>query len=74
MTAPDTVGERLARIETKLDAWLTQQSNTEIRVQANHTDHEARIRRLERAVWAAASVSAVGGGGLVALVRQLMGG
>lgn len=63
MTTPDPVGERLARIETKLDVYL-----------AGHTDHESRIRSLERARWAIGGLSAAGGGGLSALLTQLMGG
>lgn len=41
----------LMRVETKLDASLTRVD-----------DHEARIRRLERAVWIAAGVAAASGG------------
>lgn len=47
------IGERLARIETKLDLW-----------HLTHQDHEGRIRRLERAVWVAAGLSMAGGAGL----------
>lgn len=74
MTAPDTVGERLARIETKLDAFLAQQTNYETRAQSNHVDHETRIRRLERALWTATGFAAAGGGTLGAIVSQLIGG
>lgn len=73
MNNPDSLEVAVARMEAKLDAWLSQQSNNDARVQAGHTDHETRIRRLERTVWISTTVAAVGGGGLVALLRQLMG-
>lgn len=63
MTAPDPVGERLARIETKLDQAL-----------ANHADHESRIRRLERALWMVGGLASAGGGSLGALLTHLTGG
>lgn len=74
MTAPEATGERLARMETKLDALLTQFSGHETRVQTSVTDHETRIRRLERALWIAAGAGLLGGGGLGAVAAQLMGG
>jgi hypothetical protein len=58
-----TVGERLARIETKLDQAL-----------ASHADHENRIRRLERALWMVGGFAAAGGGSLGALLTHLTGG
>jgi len=73
MTAPDTVGERLARIETKLDAWLNQQSSHETRVQADHIDHESRIRRLERALWLATGFAAAFGGAAGSVITKLLG-
>lgn len=60
MTVPDN--ERLVRIEVKLDQALT-----------NHTDHETRIRKLERAVWAASGFAAAGGGIVGTLLTRLMG-
>lgn len=63
MTTPDPVGERLARIETKLDQAL-----------ANHTDHETRLRRVERALWTATGLATAAGGSLGAIVSQLLGG
>lgn len=48
---PEDVAERLVRIEAKLDLWHT-----------THADHEARLRRLERAVWIAAGLAMAGGG------------
>lgn len=75
MSTPEsTVGERLARIETKLDAVLAQQTNHEVRVQANHTDHETRLRLLERKVWTAAGFAAGGGGAVGAIVMKVIGG
>lgn len=53
MTTPDDLAffERLVRIESKLD------QNS-----AMHTDHEARIRKLERAIWLATGFAAALGG------------
>lgn len=56
-------GERLVRIEVKLDQALNQ-----------HLDHEARIRRLERVLWMAAGFAATAGGGVGALVANVLGG
>lgn len=55
--------ERLIRIEAKIDGFL----NT-------HVDHEQRIRKLEKAVWLATGFATTAGGGLGALVSQLLGG
>lgn len=57
-----TQQERLIRIEVKLD-------------QALHidSDHEVRIRRLERALWTASGFAAAGGGAVGAFVARLMG-
>lgn len=63
MTASNpTEQERLIRIEVKLD-------------QALHidSDHEVRIRRLERALWTASGFAAAGGGIVGAFVSRLMG-
>lgn len=54
--------ERLVRIETKLDIVLAQ-----------HTDHEVRLRALERAKWIAAGIAAAGGGAVGTVVTRLMG-
>lgn len=58
-----TPNERLVRIETKLDSFI-----------AGHSDHETRIRALERAKWTAAGFAAAGGGAVGTLLTQLMGG
>lgn len=50
--------ERLVRIETKLDAF-----------NERGTDHEARIRRLEKSFWIAVGAAATGGG----VASQLLG-
>lgn len=56
------MSERLARIETKLDALIDQR-----------TDHEHRIRKLER--WALLAAGAAGAvGGTVAQVVPTIGG
>lgn len=68
MTSDEAVvAERLARIEVKLDHALTQHGE-------DLKDHEARIRRLERALWIAAGFATTAGGGIGALVSQLLGG
>lgn len=53
--------DRLVSIETKLDISISRVD-----------DHEARIRRLERAVWIAAGAAAAGGGVVGSIVRQIM--
>lgn len=49
----------LARIEVKLD-----------RVISDTTDHESRLRRLERLVWSASGAALVGGGSIGAIVSK----
>lgn len=53
--------ERLVRIETKLDL-----------ANASATDHETRIRRLERSMWLAAGAAAAGGGLIGQLIAPLI--
>lgn len=55
--------DRLVSIETKIDVSI-----------GRVDDHEARIRRLERAVWVAAGAAAAGGGVIGSLAQQIMGG
>lgn len=55
-------GERVTRIEVMLDQALT-----------HGADHEARIRRLERALWTAAGFAAAVGGLVGAVVARLIG-
>lgn len=55
-------GERVTRIEVKLDQALSRDA-----------DHETRIRRLERAFWVAAGVAAPAGGLVGAVVTRLIG-
>jgi len=64
MTMPNSpeLALTVARIEVKLDQALAQ-----------HDDHEARIRRLERALWTAAGAATAAGGTVGAIVSQLMG-
>lgn len=59
----ETVGERLVRIETKLDGLLSQRD-----------DHERRIRILERRLWLATGASAVLAGGAVQVINAVVGG
>lgn len=58
--SPPTDGERLVRIETKLDAALSKDD-----------DHEQRIRALERARWPLPSAAVLLSAG--ALVTTLVG-
>jgi hypothetical protein len=41
---------------------------------ASHTDHEMRLRKVERAVWLAAGAGLVGGGALGTIASQILGG
>lgn len=74
MNPEPSTGERLVRIETKLDMFLAGHQDTAATQAAQYADHENRIRRLERARWIASGAGLLGGGGLGALVAQLMGG
>lgn len=49
----------LARIEVKLD-----------RVISDNSDHESRLRRVERLVWAVAGAGTVVGGGIGSIVSK----
>lgn len=53
----------LVEISTKITTILT-----------NQTDHEARIRSLERWMWAVAGVAGVGGGAVADVVKGVVGG
>jgi hypothetical protein len=55
--------ERLIRIETKIDGFLL-----------TYTDHESRIRKLEKALYLASGFAATAGGSIGALLSHLMGG
>ena len=59
----ETVAVILARMEVKLDHSLSQV-----------TDHEARIRVLEKKVWAASGVAALIGSAGAAFITKLIGG
>lgn len=61
--------ERLAVIETKLDHITEKLTDT----LGKMTDHESRIRKLEKAVWVAAGAGVAGGGVLGALFQSLAG-
>lgn len=62
MNIEPTQQERLIRIEVKLDQALLIDN-----------DHEARIRRLERALWTASGFAAAGGGIVGALISRVLG-
>lgn len=55
--------ERLIRLEVKLDLALS-----------NGTDHEARLRRLERALWLATGAAAAAGGVVGSFLSKLISG
>lgn len=59
MTAP-TVGEQLAVINTKLDLLIEQR-----------TDHETRLRSLEKFRWTLAGVALASGGVSTAIAQAL---
>lgn len=72
VAAMSTAGEqamsdRLVRVETKLDLLIT-------RLDPMLTDHEQRLRKLERATWVWAGAAAAGGGSLGALLMSVLGG
>jgi hypothetical protein len=73
VTTAEPTGERLARIEEKLNAILTQMIGNDSRVELHITDHETRLRKLERALWIATGAGLVAGGSAGAIVAQLMG-
>lgn len=60
MHADSAIEVILARIEVKLD-----------RVISDTTDHESRLRRLERLVWGASGAAMVGGGSIGAIIGKL---
>ena len=62
-TPTETVAVILARMEVKLDHSLSQVG-----------DHEARIRVLEKKVWAASGVAALIGSVGAAFLSKLIGG
>lgn len=55
--------ERMIRIEVKLDTY-----------NSNHSDHETRLRKVERNMYLMAGVALIGGGGIGSIVTQLLGG
>lgn len=55
--------ERLTRIEVKLDAAISRAD-----------DHENRLRRLERTVWAVAGAAAIAGGAVSGGLLRVLGG
>lgn len=74
---PQTL-ERLVRIETKIDYMGDIFKSQEARITAVENripdpDHEARLRKLERAMWMVAGVAAAGGGTAGGLISQLFG-
>lgn len=63
MTTGETIEVQLARIEGKLDVAL-----------AGVSDHEQRIRKLERAVWGAAGAGLLAGGFAGSVASTVLGG
>jgi len=60
---PSNDHDLLIAMNTKLDVMLTSVS-----------DHEVRMRRLERWFWVAAGMAAASGAGVSALVSTIVGG
>jgi len=64
MSGDDTDRDRLIRIETKLDTFILSSKEQEGRRIIVETDHEARIRGLEKRLWqvlgAAVVIGAIG--------------
>ena len=69
------VVDRLARIETKIDAKFEVHDKrlAELETLVPDLDHETRIRKLERMIWAAAGAAAAGGGFIGNLIGQATG-
>lgn len=65
--------ERLVRIETKLD--IANDSNlARVKLEdERHSDHEVRIRRIERSMWILAGAAAAGGSVIGSLIAPLLG-
>ena len=59
-------------ISTKLDTALSDNSRRLDSVDKDLTDHETRLRSLERRVWMAVGVSTAVSGGAAALISQIM--
>lgn len=71
--------ERMVRVETKLDSATNRLDSHEIRLSAIEKsvpdpDHEARLRKLERAVWIAGGIALAGGGALGSILSSITGG
>lgn len=76
--------ERLVRVETKLDMALDGQgraiddakgdlSDAEKRLDRRLTEHDTRIRRIERAVWIAAGIAAAVGSAIGSTLGGVLG-
>ena len=68
----------LVRIDAKLDVVTRNQTDHETRLrmlEANtHTDHDARISKLEKWIWLATGVAAASGGAIGTLATGLVNG
>lgn len=75
---PQTL-ERLVRIETKIDYMGDMIKGQDSRINSVESrvpdpDHEARIRKIERAMWIVAGLAAAGGGTAGGFISQILGG
>lgn len=78
MTMDEPIGERLARIETKMDSTFGAKLD-EIRsllstLKDRDEDHEKRIRKLERWTYLMTGAAAALGSGIGATVASLLNG
>lgn len=70
--------QRMVRVETKLDVANTRLDAHEARLitlerSIPDADHEARIRKLERAIWIASGTALAGGGVLGSVLSSITG-
>ncbi|MEC3977913.1 hypothetical protein [Amycolatopsis sp. H20-H5] len=73
-----SVSDKVNQVGGKLDGLVRETTDHESRIRSlekiNVADHESRIRALERKVWTAAGAAAVAGGGLVQALHAIVGG
>lgn len=67
----DSADNRLTRLETKFDVIIDQNRNAFSKLDTTHTDHETRLRALERQVWIAFGGATVLGS-LVGIAAQYL--
>lgn len=65
---------RLSVMEATMTGKLDSLASENLKAEALHTDHEQRIRSLERVRWAAVGVALMLGGGSGAALSKILGG